>query len=321
MQLITEEIFIGIEIGGTKLQLIASDGSATIKERLRYSINPIEGAFGIRKQIEEGIQNLLQRNNACAIGVGFGGPVDWKTGSIQLSHQIEGWGNFNMKTWLQELTGLPVAIDNDANTAALAEAIHGCGKGYNSVFYMTIGSGIGGGMIINEKIYHGRTPGEVEIGHLRLNKSGVTLEAQCSGWAVNKKIKEHIATHPGCRLATLYKNSGAPEATLLTPALQEKDADAIAIVNQLADDISFALSHVVHLFNPHIIVIGGGLSLLKEHLRLPVAEKLPQYLLKALLPPPTIQIASLGEDVVPFGAIELAKEAFQSHIRNQIPNF
>lgn len=308
-----QKLFIGIEIGGTKLQLVAGDAFATIKEKLRYSIDPSKGAPGIRKQIEEGIQDLLQRNNALAIGVGFGGPVDWKTGSIQLSHQIEGWGNFNMKTWLYELTGLPVAIDNDANTAALAEAIHGCGRGYNSVFYMTVGSGIGGGMIIHEKIYHGRTPGEVEIGHVRLNKSGATLESQCSGWAVNNKIQEHIASHPGCMLATLSKNPEAPLATLLTPALQAKDADATMIVNEVADTISFALSHVVHLFNPDIIVIGGGLSLLKDYLRIPVAAKLPQYLLKALLPLPKIQIASLGEDVVPIGAIELAKAAIQSH--------
>jgi glucokinase len=309
MLAINEDLFIGIEIGGTKLQLVTGNSFGAIKERIRYSINPKEGAPGIQKQIKEGIERLLQENKVQAIGVGFGGPVDWKTGAIQLSHQIEGWGNFNLKTWLQELSSLPVAIDNDANTAALAEAIHGCGKGYNTVFYMTVGSGIGGGMIIDQKIYHGRTPGEVEIGHIRLDKNGSTLESRCSGWAVNKKVREHIANHPDGRLAQLSKNSDAPEAYFLTPALEEKDADAVTIMDEVADDISFSLSHVIHLFNPEIIIIGGGLSLLKDHLRLPIIEKLPNYLLKALLPAPTIVIASLGEDVVPVGALELAKEA------------
>lgn len=306
-----DNIFIGIEIGGTKLQLVTGDRFGAIKERIRYSINPQEGAPGIQNHIKEGIEKLLLENKVQAIGVGFGGPVDWKKGAIQLSHQIEGWGNFNLKTWLKELSGLPVAIDNDANTAALAEAIHGCGKDYNTVFYMTIGSGIGGGMIINQKVYHGRTPGEVEIGHIRLDKNGSTIESRCSGWAVNKKVREHIATHPESRLAKLSKNSNAPEAYFLTPALAEKDGDAITIMNEVADDISFGLSHVVHLFNPEIIIIGGGLSLLKDHLRLPIIEKLPNYLLKALLPAPTIVTASLGEDVVPVGALELAKEAAQ----------
>lgn len=301
--------YLGIEIGGTKLQMIVGDHSGVIKDRIRYSINAAEGAAGIKKQIQEGIEKLLHRHKVVAIGVGFGGPVDYKTGTVLLSHQIEGWCNFNLKIWLEELTGLPVVIDNDANTAALAEAIHGCGKGHTTVFYMTIGSGIGGGMIINEDIYHGRSPGEVEIGHIRLDKNGVTLENKCSGWAVNKKVKEQIQKDPDCLLAQLSKEQALPEAYFLTPALQHKDTDAIRIVDEIADDLSFALSHVVHLFNPEIIIIGGGLSLLKEHLLVPISEKLPQYLMKALLPGPKVRMAGLAEDVVPIGAVELARQA------------
>jgi glucokinase len=317
MDLNNQDNYLGIEIGGTKLQIIVGDGSATIKDRIRYSINAAEGAPGIRKQIQEGIQKLLQQHKVKAIGVGFGGPVDRKTGAVQLSHQIEGWGNFNLKTWVEELTGLTAAVDNDANTAALAEAIHGSGRGNNTVFYMTIGSGIGGGMIINEEIYHGRIPGEVEIGHIRLDKSGVTLENRCSGWAVNKKVKEHIQKDPACLLAKLSKEQALPEAYFLTPALEQKDADALMIVDEIADDLAFALSHVVHLFNPEIIIIGGGLSLLKEHLRLPIIEKLPKYLLKALLPAPAITMAALAEDVVPIGALQLAKQATERFTKNQ----
>jgi glucokinase len=157
----------------------------------------------------------------------------------------------------------------------------------------------------------------VEVGHIRLDKSGVTLENRCSGWAVNKKVREQIQRNPGSRLAKLAENASGPEAHFLTPALQENDADAEMIIDEIADDIAFALSHVVHLFNPEIIIIGGGLSLLKEHLRIPITEKLPQYLLKALLPPPRVQMAALGEDVVPIGALELAKQAVEIYNTNQ----
>jgi glucokinase len=311
-------LFIGIEIGGTKLQLITGDASAKVIDRVRYTINPVEGAAKIRAQMLQGIEKLLSAHHQVkAIGVGFGGPVDWKSGAIQLSHQVDGWGNFNLKTWLQQLTGLPVATDNDANTAALAEAKHGAGKGYNTVFYMTIGSGIGGGMIINEKIYHGRTPGEVEIGHIRLNKSGTTLESSCSGWAVNKKVRQHIEKYQNCTLAKLAAKSTLPEAYFLKPALEKGDLDAANILNEIADDISFALSHVIHLFNPNIIIIGGGLSLLEEHLSTPVSQKLPEYIMKALLPAPLVKIAALREDVVPLGALELAKTAFDSCLQNE----
>lgn len=308
----TKQRFIGIEIGGTKLQLVAGDAMANIKERVRYSIKAEAGAVSIREQIEEGIKTLLSRYDVQGIGVGFGGPVNWKTGQIQLSHQVEGWGNFNLKEWLESLTGIPVVIDNDANTAALAEAKHGCGKGYESVFYMTIGSGIGGGMIIKEEIYHGRTPGEVEIGHVRLDKNGMTLESKCSGWAVNQQVKEQIQRNPEGTLARLSANSNFPEAYYLKPALEENDLEALQIVAGIADDISFALSHVIHLFNPDMIVIGGGLSLLNEHLRLPIIERLPLYIMKALLPAPQVKIAALGEDVVPIGALELAKAAYET---------
>lgn len=304
------DTFIGIEIGGTKLQLVTGDSFGNIQERLRYSVNAMDGAAGIREQITEGLKKLIFVNDVAAIGVGFGGPVDWKSGLVQVSHQVEGWADFNIKTWLRQMIGKPVWIDNDANTAALAEATHGEGKGFDKVFYMTIGSGIGGGMIINREVYHGRSPGEVEIGHVRLDKIGNTLESTCSGWALNKKIRDHIQLYSCCKLAELAANSSQPEAYLLVPALKENDADACNIVKELADDIAFALSHVVHLFNPDVIVIGGGLSLLQEYLLVPVAKLLPAYIMKAFLPAPLVRIAALGEDVVPIGALELAKAAF-----------
>lgn len=307
------EKYVGIEIGGTKLQLVTGGITANILERVRYSIDPTGGGEKIREQIKEGIERLLIKHKINAIGVGFGGPVDWQTGIIQLSHQVEGWGNFNLKTWLEELTGIPVAIDNDANTAALAEAKHGAGKGSKTVFYMTIGSGIGGGIITDGKIYHGRIPGEVEIGHIRLDKSGITLENKCSGWAVNNKVKEHIQQHPKSLLAKLATNNALPASHLLEPALKQKNIAAIKILADVSDDISFALSHIVHLFNPDVIVIGGGLSLLKEHLRSPVANKLSTYIMKALSPPPPVKIAELSEDVVPIGALELAKNIYKSN--------
>ncbi len=304
--------FLGIEIGGTKLQLSVADLSGCIEQHLRYTIDSAAGAANIQTQITEGLKKLDNYNDIAAIGVGFGGPVDWKTGAIRVSHQVSGWEDFNLSEWLKELTQKPVAIENDANVAALAEAVLGCGKGYERVFYITIGSGIGGGMILQGAIYHGRTPGEAEVGHLRMNKKGDTLESLCSGWAVNKKIRTHIQKNPDSKFAEMAANNSEPEATLLQPALEENDDAAKRIIEEIADDLSFALSHVVHLFHPDIIVIGGGLSLLKEHLRIPVAQRLPYYIMKAFLPIPPVHIAALGENAVPAGAAELAKKYWQS---------
>lgn len=303
--------FLGIEIGGTKLQLCVGDAYGRIEERIRYTIAPGDGAMAIQKQIEQGIQQLRSAREIAAVGVGFGGPVDWEAGCIRISHQVKGWDGFNFCQWLNLITNKPAVIENDANTAALAEGILGAGKGHDRVFYMTIGSGIGGGFILHGEIYHGKSPGEVEIGHIRMNKSGITLEDECSGWAVNKKVRTFIDQNKDSLLASLSFTQPAPEAALLKPALKAGDKGARQIMEAITDDLAFALSHIVHLFHPDIIIIGGGLSLLGEYLCLPVAKKLPPYIMKAFLPPPPVVIASLGEDVVPIGALTLASRRLQ----------
>ncbi len=308
----SDKKFLGIEIGGTKLQLSSVNPSGVIEENIYYTVNPEEGAVTIQAHINEGLKKLSTYNDIAAIGVGFGGPVDWKKGCVQVSHQVDGWNNFKIKEWLEKLTKKPVVIENDANVAALAESVYGCGKGYERVFYITIGSGIGGGMVINGDIYHGKKPGEVEIGHLRLNKKGSTLESKCSGWAVNKMVRTYIQQYPDSLMAQMATGNSAPEAAFLKPALEQKDEAAEKIIEEIADDLAFALSHVVHLFNPDVLVIGGGLSLLKEHLQIAVANRLPDYVMKAFLPIPQVQIAALEAGAVPLGAAELAKRYWKN---------
>jgi glucokinase len=305
----SEQNFIGIEIGGTKLQLVSADASLAINEHLSLEVNKENGARGIQQQIEDGIQKIKGNKELSAIGVGFGGPVNYKTGKISVSHQIAGWEDFNLKQWLHDLTTVPVFIDNDANVAALGEAVHGAGATYEIVFYITIGSGIGGGMVVNKKIYHGAYPGEVEVGHLRLNKQGDTLESQCSGWAVDGKIRKAVAAQPESMLAKLVGNAKKREAKFLQEAIEKGDEAAKKILHETADNIAFALSHVVHLFHPEIIIIGGGLSLLGESLSDEIALALPKHVMKAFLPPSEIKIASLGKNVVPIGALELARSS------------
>ena len=299
--------YIGIEIGGTKLQIAISDAAGVIVSRLRFPIAPANGAAGIRAQLEKSIAGIGAQTIAAA-GVGFGGPVDWETGVIQTSHQVEGWSGFNLKHWLEQLTQAPVRVDNDANVAALAEAVQGGGVDKNPVFYITIGSGIGGGVVLNNEIYHGAASGEVEIGHICLDKRGTTLESVCSGWAVDKRVRNHIENYPDNLLSQLAAQCHESAAALLKPALEKGDAAAEELLDAVADDLAFALSHVVHLFHPQVIIVGGGLSLLGEPLRQAIAEKLSHYVMKAFLPAPPVKLALLGENAVPAGALLLARK-------------
>jgi glucokinase len=158
-------------------------------------------------------------------------------------------------------------VENDANVAALAEAVAGAGTDYANVFYITLGSGVGGGLVVDGRLYHGALPGETEVGHLRLDRSGTTLESRCSGWAVDGRIREAVRQHPGSVLAQLVGDTSPGEARFLYPALERSDPLAQSILHETSADLAFGLSHVVHLLHPEVIILGGGLSLLGEPLR------------------------------------------------------
>ena len=249
---------------------------------------------------------LLGGCQVANVGVGFGGPVDWKTGRICRSHQIEGWSEFDLSGWLRQLAGTRVVADNDANVGALGEARCGAGQGFSPVFYVTLGSGVGGGLVVDGKIYHGAKPGEAEIGHVRLDRAGTIVEERCSGWAVDARIRELQVADPASLLARLTGERVGGEAKHLAAAWQQGDPTARRLLQETAEDLAFGLSHVVHLFHPEIIILGGGLSGVGEPLRASVEGALRHFIMEAFAPGPKIALAALGEDAVPVGALNLA---------------
>lgn len=301
--------YLGIEIGGTKLQIVVGDSQAAILDRWRAHVDRSKGGPGICAQIEQGVSKLRKTHHVAAVGVGFGGPIDFKSGTVCLSHQIKGWENFQLAAWLNNLTDLPVAVDNDANVAALGESLSGAGANASPVFYTNLGSGVGGGLTIDGRIYHGDIPGECEFGHLRLDRFGTTIESRCSGWAIDRRIRALQTTDPQSTLCQIIGNTPGGEARHLAAALAQADPAAKRILDELAADLAFGLSHVIHLLHPQRIVIGGGLSLLGKPLRQAVANAVPPCIMAAFAPGPPICLAALGEDVVPVGALHLARLA------------
>ena len=183
------------------------------------------------------------------------------------------------------------------------------GRNSNTVFYVTLGSGVGGGLVVEKEIFHGAIPGEAEIGHVRLDKNGTILEKRCSGWAVDQRIRESISLEPDSQLAKLIGKSSGAESKHLARAIEGGDALAKRILEETAEDLAFGLSHVVHLAHPEIIILGGGLSLMGEILTKSVQQHLQRFIMDAFKPGPTVRIAALQEDVVPLGALLLAKRA------------
>ena len=304
-----DSVLVGIEIGGTKIQVVTGGRDGAISGRQRFVTIPSEGANGIRKHIADALANLAMRQTITAIGVGFGGPIDRQTGRTCCSHQIAGWDDFPLGDWLCELAAdVPVVVENDANTAAFGEAINGIGRGLSSVFYVTLGSGIGGGLVIDGSIFHGHTKTEAEIGHIRLGPARETLESRCSGWAVDRRLREYAAANPNSPLAKRLDGEGG-EARYLAKAMADGDVGVRAIFDETCTQLAFGLSHVVHLVNPAAIILGGGLSLVGEPLRAGVENALDQVIMDVLQPRPSVRLAKLGEDAVPVGALLLALNA------------
>lgn len=303
---------LGIEVGATKLQLVIGDAAGRIHQRERRTVDRSRAAAGIREQIAQVIAQWCMSFEWQAVGVGFGGPVDGKTGRIARSCHIEGWDDFPLGDWLAKLTNTPVIVENDTNAAALGESIFGAGCDANPVFYTNSGSGVGGGLVVDGRIYHGATPGEAEFGHLRFDKSGTIVEDRCSGWALDRRVRAAAVAGGSVLSELIPPGTGGGEARHLSAAIMQGDPIAETILTGAADDLAFALSHVVHLFHPQVVILGGGVSLIGEPWRAAIARALPRYLMTAFQPGPPVRLSALGENVVPVGALACARELVRS---------
>lgn len=293
-------MYLGIEIGGSKLQLGLGLGDGKLAGMWRGTVDVAAGADGIRGQITQAVPELLSqakldRSQIKGVGIGFGGPVDDATRSVIKSHQIAGWDNFPLAEWIENLLGWPAVLGNDADVAGLAEALFGAGKGLSPIFYITIGSGIGGGLIINGEIYRGCGRGAAEIGHLRTPLfSDVILENVASGWAIENKARKH---------------GQFSSAEKVAQAAQRGDRMAWHVLDSAWEALAEAICSVITLVCPRRIVIGGGVSLMGERVLFqPLRTLVTERVFEPFAECYDIMPAILGEEVVVHGALALASK-------------
>ena len=340
-------MFLAIEVGGTKLQLGVGSGDGTLVALERFLVQPKLGAAGILRQIEDAGRVLVARHQVTAIGIGFGGPVDSASGVVVKSHHVDGWENFSLVDWCRRTLSLPAVLENDCDSAGLAEARFGAGRDRNPVLFVTVGTGIGGGLIVDGKIYRGSGHGAAEIGHLRpgLNAIGPdeTVESLASGWgiaaAAQSRLTEPISHRfvpltSGLRDASpeqvrqrLIETEEAAEeyvADLLERCdarIEQLTAQMVAQAagdgNEVARDVlaracqalGWGIAQAITLTSPAVVVIGGGVSLMDESLFLvPVRGEVAKYVFPPLADQYEILPAKLGEAVVLHGALAAAAD-------------
>src|SRR6185436_7437206 len=227
-------MFLGIEIGGTKLQLGVGNGDGgEFAAFARHDIDISRGAPGILEQIEKSATALSQKHKLERIGIGFGGPVDAERGIVTKSHQVEGWDHFPLARWCEETLGIKTVLGNDCDVASLAEAHYGAGKGAGSVFYITVGTGVGGGLVIGGKLHGAGRPAVAEIGHLRPglheDRPELTVESLCAGPAIAAAAAARITGQVSRPLDSLRKYlERSTEGTVVRRSLKDEVRSRLA---------------------------------------------------------------------------------------------
>lgn len=319
-----DPLYLGVEIGGTKLQLALGRGDGELLALERKVIKPEAGAEGIRRQIVEMYPALLDQLNAgpesvAAAGIGFGGPVDTARGIVSISNQIQGWENYPLADWLKTTLTIPrVSLNNDADTAAMGEARFGAGVGHSPVLYVTIGSGIGGGLVVDGSLYRGNGVGSIEIGHLLVRREPGArlqhLEEISSGWSIAAEARRQVeaSVARGLDAGLLHRLSwGEPEritTALVSEAATRGDRIALGVLKAASEAFSIALAQAINLLTPRRIILGGGVSLIGDALWFtPIRQSVAQLVFRPFADTYDIVPATLGEEVVLHGAIALAR--------------
>jgi glucokinase len=332
---------LGIEIGGTKLQLgVGNALSDSLDLDLeRRDIVADRGASGILEQIESCGRALLQRNDVSRIGVGFGGPVTPETGCTVTSHQIEGWDDFPLAEWLRKTFDKPVVLGNDCDCAALAEARFGAGQGCDRVFFLTVGTGVGGGFVVDGQLQGKGRPAIAEIGHLRPGlhaaDSEMTVESLASGWGISAEVQQRFSGSVTRSLESarrskeddqiaadadeeflsdlLQRCDAAPEnltTKMIAQSAAEGNQVAIKAIDHACRALGWAIGQAITLQAPDVVVIGGGVSLMGEQLFFePVRKYTDQYVFPPLRDSYKISPVACGETVVVRGAIALGSDS------------
>jgi glucokinase len=282
---------LGVDIGGTKVAAGLVDPSGEIVFRTRVPMNArgtaAEGLAAVLRAIEQ--VRAAQPDDAFnCVGLSAPGPLDPIAGIVLNPPNVPCWRDYPLVREVERVSGLRARLDNDANAAGLAEAFWGAGRSYRNVFYVTIGTGIGTGIIFDGEIYHGRTGAAAEGGHVTIDYRGPRcacgkrgcIETLAAGPAIAARAREKIAADAarGARLLALA--DGSPEkvsAEIVAEAWREGDALARDTLEETWDLLAIWLGNIVDLLEPDAFVFGGGVGELASHGFDRIRESLPKW--------------------------------------------
>jgi glucokinase len=289
----SEQPTLGIDIGGTKVAAGLVDSSGTILFHTRVPMITTRTAEAGLSAVVDAVNAVFAarpdvRTSLAGIGICSPGPLDPRAGVVINPPNIPCWRNFPLAAEVERIFGTRARVDNDANAAGLAEAIWGSGVGYRDVFYATLGTGIGTGIVLNQRIYHGRTGSAAEGGHVTIDYRGPRcacgkfgcIEVLCSGPAIANRARVRMAQSAQVGAKILELAGGSLEqvhAETVAEAFRQGDPLAIEVLQTTADLLTVWMGNIVDLLEPEIIILGGGVSELMSAFFGRIREQLPNW--------------------------------------------
>ena len=308
----------GIDLGGTTVKIAYFDETGTMLEKWEIPTVTADGGAQILPDIAASIRAFLdahQINETSILGLGIGvpGPVNAK-GIVNKCINL-GWGVFNIAEELTKLTGFPVKAGNDANVAALGEFWKGGGQGCDNMVFVTLGTGVGGGIVVEGNLLHGAHGSGAEIGHLCVNPEE-TVRCNCGNYGC---VEQYCSATGIVRLAKLYLATNDTATSLrevenltckdIFDAAKAGDAAALTVLDQVYNYMGLFLANVCSTVNPEVVVIGGGVSKAGDMLVKGVEPYFHKHVFHAA-GGAKFTMASLGNDAGAYGAFKLALDAF-----------
>ncbi len=305
---------IGIDLGGTKISCAISDLEGQVISQNTVPTNAHEGDVPVLNRIIGSVETVLRDGNISidmvkAIGIGSPGPLDAKTGIIITTPNLP-FKNFDIVKPLEEKFNVPVYLDNDANVAAIGEFMFGAAKGTENMVYFTVSTGVGGGAVINGKVYRGNTSNALEIGHITVLPDGPRcgcgnlgcLEAVASGTAIGKRGKEAVES----KVETTLKNYENVTSYEVFKEAASGDAVSIEIIDSCLNYLGIGVANAIAIFDPEMIVIGGGVSKAGKVVFDKVQQVIDKRCFKTMAESCKVVPAGLGTDAGVIGAVALA---------------
>lgn len=314
-----ERAFIGLDLGGTFLKYALGKGDGTILRSGKLPSNGSQSADAIFSVMFQAITELLEAAEkegveVAAIGVGSPGAIDFTTGRVLgNTPNLPAWTNADIRGRLQEKFAIPVYADNDANIAILAEARFGAAKGCPNVVGLTLGTGIGGGVVIDDRLFRGAGFSGAELGHMTINFDGPLcgcgsvgcVEAYASAPAMVKNYREKLSA----------RHMPVPErlnTELIFANARSGEEEARQTIDEVCFYLGVAIGNIINIFNPEIVVIGGGVADAGDEFIARIWQNVDGHVLTAAQDGARLVRAELGNSAGVVGAIALAADSYKA---------